>query len=72
MLGIERARPRALTTPGCYDNVESMDQADIERLETAVEALNERELDPFVALMTDDMVWTAQPHRWLWWRQTPG
>ena len=48
-----------------------MDQADVERLETAVEALNSGELDPFVSLIDDDMVWTGQTRGWLWWRRTP-
>ena len=45
--------------------------SDVEVLEAAVQALNNRELEPFVGLMADDMVWTAQPPRWLWWRHTP-
>lgn len=48
-----------------------MDQTDLDRLEVAVAALNEGELDPFVGLIDDDMVWTGQPQGWLWWRHTP-
>lgn len=48
-----------------------MDQAEIERLETAVAALNDGDLDPFVGLIDDDMVWTGQSQGWLWWRNTP-
>lgn len=48
-----------------------VDRLVIEALEPAVEALNNRELEPFVGLMVDDMVWRGQPHRWLWWRDAP-
>lgn len=48
-----------------------MDQADVDQLESAVEALNCGELEPFVALMADEMVWTGRPQGWLWWRHTP-
>lgn len=48
-----------------------MDQADVERLEVAVAALNDGDLEPFVGLIDDDMVWTGQPQGWLWWRHTP-
>lgn len=50
---------------------QGMDQADVERLEAAVAALNDGDLDPFVGLIDDDMVWTGQPQGWLWWRHTP-
>lgn len=49
-----------------------MDRNDVEALEAAVVALNDRELEPFVGLMADDMVWTGMPSRWLWWRPVPG
>ena len=45
-----------------------VDHGDIEALEAAVRALNHRELEPLVDLMADDMVWTGQAPRWLWWR----
>jgi hypothetical protein len=48
-----------------------MIQSDIEVLDAAVLALNDRELEPFVGLMSDDMVWTGQAQRWFWWRQVP-
>ncbi len=48
-----------------------MDQADVKRLEAAVVALNEGELEPFVGLIADDMVWEGQSQGWLWWRHTP-
>lgn len=48
-----------------------MDQADVKRLEAAVVALNNGELEPFVALIADDMVWEGQSQGWLWWRHTP-
>lgn len=31
-----------------------MDRAEVDKLETAVEALNEGELEPFIALLDDD------------------
>ncbi len=55
----------------CTATIEGVEQSDIDVLEGAVQALNQRELDPFVDLMADDMVWKGQSSRWLWWRQTP-
>ena len=48
-----------------------MDRSSVEALEEAVTALNDRELEPFVGLMADDMVWRGQANRWLWWRDAP-
>ncbi len=48
-----------------------MDQADIDRLETAIASLNDGELAPFVGLIAEDMVWTGRPQGWFWWRTTP-
>lgn len=48
-----------------------MEQADLDALDDAVSALNERDLEPLVSLMAPDMVWTGQSPRWLWWRQAP-
>ena len=48
-----------------------MDQADLEKLEAAVSALNDGDLEPFIGLIHDDMVWTGQPQGRLWWRHTP-
>lgn len=49
-----------------------MDDGDVTSLTAAVAALNERDVEPFVGLMAEDMVWTAQAPRWLWWRPAPG
>lgn len=51
--------------------ITSMEAIDLELLDGAVQALNNGDLEPFVGLMDDDMVWTGQPHGWLWWRHTP-
>lgn len=48
-----------------------MDQADVEQLEAAVTALNDGDLEPFVGLIHDDMVWNGHSQGWLWWRHTP-
>ena len=48
-----------------------MDQADIDHLRGAVAALNEGDLEPFVALIAPQMIWTGKPQGWLWWRRTP-
>ncbi len=48
-----------------------MDPADVKRLEAAVVALNDGELEPFVGLIADDMVWEGRSQGWLWWRHTP-
>jgi len=48
-----------------------MDRISIDALEPAVKALNDRDLEPFVGLMADDMVWRGQSHRWFWWRDAP-
>lgn len=64
-------RDRAVDQHGVANEYLGMDQVDVERLETAVDALNGGELEPFVELIADDMVWTGSPHGWLWWRHTP-
>lgn len=48
-----------------------MQPADLELLAGAVEALNDGDLEPFVDLMAQDMVWAGLPQGWLWWRHTP-
>ncbi len=48
-----------------------MDRFAFKALDVAVRALNDRELEPFVGLMADDMVWRAQAPRWFWWRDAP-
>ena len=49
-----------------------MNDGDVASLTVAVAALNGRDLEPFVGLMSEDMIWTAQAPRWLWWRPAPG
>lgn len=45
---------------------------DRQPLAAAVDALNEGDLDPFVALMDDGMVWSGQTRGLPWRRYTPG
>lgn len=48
-----------------------VNRADVDRLSSAVEALNRRDIEPFVGLMAQDMVWRGRPHGWPWRRFTP-
>ncbi|MGI8791617.1 MAG: hypothetical protein ACR2H3_00280 [Acidimicrobiales bacterium] len=45
-----------------------MDKDDVVRLEGAVAALNDWDLDPFVALMADEMTWEGARTGLRWWR----
>lgn len=49
----------------------AMEGSDFQALSTAVDAMVERDVGPFLDLMSDDMVWEGVPHGWLWWRHTP-
>lgn len=48
-----------------------MEQREIAALEGAVNDLNGGDIETFIGLMADDMVWSGHPHGWLWWRQRP-
>ena len=43
----------------------------IDRLRTAVEALNAGDAGPFAALFADDAEWRSVSNGFLWWRHTP-
>jgi len=51
--------------------MDDMDSVSVEALRSVVDALNQGEIQPFVDLMADDMVWEGSAHGWLWWRPTP-
>jgi len=42
----------------------------IDRLRAAAEALNEGDVEPFVALMAEDSEWRGVTSGHLWWKQT--
>jgi ketosteroid isomerase-like protein len=42
----------------------------IDRLRTAAEALNQGDVEPFVALIADDSEWRGVTSGHLWWKQT--
>ena len=46
-----------------------MDAVDIANLESAVDALNDSDVEVLVALMSDDMDWRGASNSWLWWRR---
>jgi hypothetical protein len=43
----------------------------IERLQSAVEALNQGDPTPFASLFADDAEWRGVSHGYLWWRSAP-
>jgi ketosteroid isomerase-like protein len=43
----------------------------IDRLRAAAEALNEGDVEPFVALIAEDSEWRGVTSGHLWWKQTP-
>jgi hypothetical protein len=43
----------------------------IDRLRAAAAALNEGDVEPFVALLDDDLDWRGITRGRLWWRHTP-
>ena len=48
-----------------------MTPSDISTLQGAVDDLNTGDVETFLSLMSDDMVWSGYPHGILWWRQRP-
>ena len=48
-----------------------MNSRDVASLRGAVDDLNDGNIDTFLGLMSDDMVWSGYPHGWLWWHQRP-
>lgn len=48
-----------------------MTPGDVSSLQSAVDDLNVGDVEPFLGLMSDDMVWSGSPHGMLWWRQRP-
>jgi len=43
----------------------------VDRLQAAAHAFNEGDVEPFVALLDDDVDWRGVSHGHLWWRRTP-
>jgi hypothetical protein len=43
----------------------------IDELRAAVDALNDGDVGPFIALLDDECEWRAVPHGHLWWKNTP-
>jgi len=47
------------------------DEAVIDQLRTAVEALNQGDPEPYASLFADESEWRGVSHGMLWWKRTP-
>ena len=48
-----------------------INSVDLGCLTVAVDALNERDIEPFASLIADDMIWEGERQGWPWRRFTP-
>lgn len=48
-----------------------MTPGDISQLQSAVDDLNNGDIETFLGLMSDDMMWNGYPHGVLLWHQRP-
>ena len=65
------ARPGWVDLRFWADDDQDVEQNDMKPLGSAVRALNAGDLEPFVGLITDEMIWKGQARGWLWWRHSP-